>query len=431
MTNTKQRFRLTVGLGALILPVIVCLGCSGKGATEEEEKSALPDKPVPIQAATVERTTLKPSLDLVGTIAAVPERTVSLSAQLGGWVEKVNVFVGQKVRTGTVLLTLDARLADADLAHAKALEAEKRAVLARLKRGYLPHELDVARKQRDKALADMEALKGELAALRPLLMRNELSPVQFDTKAKTLKAAEAALSGAEAHLQLLEAGTPHELIDEAQAQLDAASAGLQRAKLARDWCVITSPIEGVITQLPARQGQFFDRAAPLATVMDLSEVLVHLRIPNANFTSVSPGTKVDVRVLGTATNTYHGVITRINGEADPLTGNIDVFAAIKNPGSVLRPGLGCRARLWLPEIPNAVVVPTNAIADHSGTSVVTLIRDNKVSEVKVEVGAEASDRVQVLKGLTPGDIVATVGGYGLPDGCPVEIVPAPGSKKQE
>ncbi len=145
-----------------------------------------------------------------------------------------------------------------------------------------------------------------------------------------------------------------------------------------------------------------------------------MRIPSAEFAKVSIGTKVDVSVQGAVADTIPGIVTRISGEADTLTGNVDIYASVKN-GHLLRPGLGCCARIWLPDIPNATVVPVSAIADHSGTSVVTVIRDHKAYEVKVELGTETNDLVQVLKGLSPGDIVATVGGYGLPEGCPVEI----------
>jgi multidrug efflux pump subunit AcrA (membrane-fusion protein) len=55
--------------------------------------------------------------------------------------------------------------------------------------------------------------------------------------------------------------------------------------------------------------------------------------------------------------------------------------------------------------------------------VVTVIRDDKAYEVEVELGAQTHQWVQVLKGLSPGDVVVTAGGCGLPEGCPVRIAP--------
>jgi membrane fusion protein (multidrug efflux system) len=418
---------------SLLVLVIVLLAVVGGGAFwlhhnasqadyGEPEAAADAAAPVLVEVASVERATLRPTLDLVGTIVAVPEQTAMISPQLGGWVVKLDVREGDRVAAGQPLVHLDARTAHTDVLRARALVAEKEAALKRLKRGYLPQELEVARQDRDKAKATVAGLQAEVAALDVLRRRGELSQVQYDTKVKTLESAAAALASAEAHYKLLQEGTPSELIEEAQSLLDAARADLEHAELTLEWCTMTSPIDGVVVQLLAHQGQFFDRAVPLATVMDLSSVFVQLRIPSREFGKVHLGTQVDVQLMAIPGQEFHGSMARISGEADPLTGNVNMFARIENTEGKLRPGLACQARVWLPEIPEALSVPVAAIADHSGTPVVTLIRDGKAHETVVELGAETHDRVQVLQGLQAGDLVATAGGYGLPEDCPVRVV---------
>ena len=424
--------RLRVGLvsslaarrnATLLLFGLWIAGCGGRApAAPEEAHSDLPTEPIPVEAVKVETAALRPMLDLVGTMVAIPERIAVVSPQLGGWVEKVHVVDGQTVHAGDVLVTLDARIAQVDLERARSAVAEKQAIVARLKRGFLPQELEVARQDRDKARATMEGLRGELDALQKLVARNDISKVQLESKTKAFQSAEAALASASAHLKLLEEGTRPEMIAEAEALLDSAQAGLHHAKLLVELCSITSPIDGIVVRLLARQGQFFNQASPLATVTDLSEIFVHLRIPGAEFANVQEGTPVEVAVTSLPGRTFPGKIVRINGEADPLTGNIDAFVAVTNEKTLLRPGLGCRARVSLPEIPDALSVPTSAIADHAGQAIITVIREAKALEVEVELGAHAPDSVQVLKGLSPGDMVITAGGYGLPEGCPVRIV---------
>jgi RND family efflux transporter MFP subunit len=392
-------------------------------STEEVAAESGSPAPVSVQAVAAETQTLRPSLDLVGTIIAIPEKTASVSSQLGGWVEKLAVVEGQRVHAGDAIAFLDARTARTDLERTRAVVAEKQAVLTRLKRGYLPQELEAARQDRDKAKAAMEAAQGELAALKDLRARNEISAVQFETKQKLHAQAEAAYASANAHAKLIEQGTATELIDEAQAFLDAAKVDMEHAQLALEWCEITSPIDGTVVLLPARQGQFFDRAVPLATIIDLSEVFVQLRVPSSEFSKVRSDTAVELELTAEPGRKIAGVVTRIGSQADPLTGNLDVFATVKNESDVLlRPGLTCHARVWLPEIRNATVIPVAAVADRSGTAVVTLIRDGQAHETDVELGVETHDQVQVLKGISPGEMVATAGGYGLPDGCPVKIV---------
>ena len=423
MMKSSCRIRGHIVLPPMLLFGLCVVGCGGGAPAPEEVHSDLPTEPVPVVAVKIEPATLRPALELVGSLVAVPERIAVISPQLGGWVEKVHVVDGQTIHAGDALVTLDTRIAQVDLERARAAVAEKDAVLARLKRGFLPQELEVARQDRDKARATMEGLRGELDALQKLVSRNEVSKVQVESKTKTFQAAEAALSSADAHLKLLEEGTRPEMIAEVEAQLDSTKAGLHHAKLLVELCSITSPIDGIVIHLLARQGQFFNQASPLATVTDLSEIFVHLRIPSAQFAHVREGTLVEISPTSLPGQTFSGKIVRINGEADPLTGNIDAFAAFSNEKRLLLPGLGCRARVSLAEIPDALAVPTSAVADNAGKAIITVIRDDKAFEVEVELGAHTLESVQVVKGLSAGDTVITAGGYGLPEGCPVRVVP--------
>lgn len=403
----------------LVLGALSVAGCAKPAAEGEEEHGPL--KPVPVEAVVVQPMTLRPTLNLIGTIVAIPERTAVVSSQLGGWVQQLAAVEGQAVHRGDTLVKLDPRAAQADADRAQALVDEKAAALARVKRGYLPEEIEGVRQDRDKARAAADGLRGEFAALEQLAARQEISQVQLETRQKALDQATATLAAAEARLKQLEAGNPREVIDEAQAQLDAARADLEHAKLAVQWCTVTSPSDGVVVQLLARQGQFFERAAILATIMDLTEVFVQLRVPSLEFGKLSIGTPVGVD-LAAAGQTLHGTLARFSGDADPLTGNVVVFASLQNTTGRLRPGMGCNARVWLPEIADALAVPAAAVADHDGKSVVTVIRDGKAYETPVDLGPQAGDVVQVVQGLSAGDTLATVGGYGLPEGCPVSIV---------
>ena len=114
---------------------------------------------------------------------------------------------GQTVHAGDKLVQLDARLADSDLLRAQATLAEKQATLAKLKRGYLPEEIDATRQARQGAQANVDSLRTELSALDDLLNRKEISKVQYETKQKALEAAQATLASAEANLKLMEQGT--------------------------------------------------------------------------------------------------------------------------------------------------------------------------------------------------------------------------------
>ena len=110
-------------------------GCKKAGSDAPAEEDKLPTDPVPVRAAKVQQMTLKPSIDLVGSLVAISERTTVVSPQIAGWIEKVMVVEGDRVRAGDALLQFDARMAEADVAKAAASVDEKSAILERLKHG--------------------------------------------------------------------------------------------------------------------------------------------------------------------------------------------------------------------------------------------------------------------------------------------------------
>jgi len=417
--NLRLVAAVSIALVSLLIAVQLLRSYSG-----QSNDSTSPDdrRPVEVEVARVEKTTLHPSLDLVGQIIAIPERTAVVSSQAGGWISSIAVVEGQSIDAGDTLLKLDARLPESNLLRAQATLAEKQATLAKLKRGNLPEEITAARQARRGAQANVDSLRAELAALDDLLNRKEISKLQYETKQKALEAAEATLGSADANLKLMEQGTRPEMIAEAQAQVDGAAADVKAAQLAVDWCTVRSPIDGVVVQLSARQGQFIDRAVPLATITDLSQVFAQFQIPSDALANVPIGTPVDVRVTAFLKETFAGKVSRRSGEANPLSGDLTMFVAVNNQDGRLRPGLACQGQVALPPIADALAVPTAAIADHNGQAVVTAIHNGKASETEVTVGTQADGLVQILSGLSPGELVATKGGYGLPDGYPVEAV---------
>ena len=268
---------------AIAMCMVALAGCSPNYRAPSPAPDPPTERGVSVQVAEVKISTLHPTLEMVGTIVAIPERTAVVSPKVGGWVEKLNAVEGQTVHEGDILMELDARSAQVAVQRALALLAEKEATVRRLKRGYLPEEIAAARQDADQRAASVDGLRNELDALKELLDHGELSPVIYETKGKALQAAEAALSSAQERVKLLEAGTRPETIAEAEALRDAAKADVEQAKLDLAWCTITSPIDGVVVQMLARKGQYFDRAVPLATVIDLTQVFARLRVPSRDF----------------------------------------------------------------------------------------------------------------------------------------------------
>ena len=400
------------GCGAPTDPVA---GQDGQDPTSE---------PALVHAEPARVETLQPTFETVGTLVPVPEHVVILSSQVSGQIENLEITEGQHVQAGGGVIQLDARMAEAERDKARAALDEARANAALLERGSLPQEIEAARGDARNADATTRAAKDKLEALQPLFDKGEISDVQFGQAKSNLDAAEALSAAAAAKRKLLESGTRQESLAEARAKVASAEAELQAKELVVELSTIASPIDGTVTELTARKGMYMQPGTTLATIVDLSSLFVQFRVPLDFLNGLENGAIVTVTALSGSGDTHTGTVERIGKQADASTGDVMGYARIENPDGSLTPNTGCRVRVALPTIPNALVVPASSVADRDGTPVVTVIRDDKAYETEVVTGVRTSEYAQILDGIAPGDVVATSGGYGLPDECPVRIAPA-------
>ncbi|MCX5769783.1 MAG: efflux RND transporter periplasmic adaptor subunit [Candidatus Hydrogenedentes bacterium] len=402
----------------LILPALLA-GC-GATTPEGDPEESQPAVVVHVIAARTE--SIRPTLNVVGTLVPVPEQTAVVSPAIAGVVQAVTVHEGDAVKAGETLVALDGREHEAGLAKARAALNETGASLAMVERGPLPQEIEAARQEARNAEAAAESQRVKLKALESLFEKGEISSVQFEQAKAAAASSEAAAKAAQQRGKLAQNGSRQEMIDEAKAKLAGAQAEVAAQELAVQQCSIQSPIDGVVTELSVRQGMYVEQPTALGKVIDLSSLFVQVRVPSKFRGQVQERAKATVKANWLGEQAFEGRLERLSKQADAQSGDTDAFVLVDNQKEMLQPGLSASVTIDLPEIADAVVVPVAAVADHNGTAVVTVIRDGKAYETEVQTGVRTPEVVQILSGLAAGEIVATEGGYGLPDGCPVSIV---------
>ena len=396
-------------------------GCKHKEAEGSDDEAAVPTVPVPVRAVTAKMITLQPTIDLVGSLEVMPERVVWVTSQVAGQVRSVAVVEGQKIHKGDEILRLDDRMAQTQRAKARAAVDEAKAVLDRLQQGSRSQEIEAARQDAHKARTMAQSTQQKFKAIDELHANKEMADVQYEREKAELQAAEADASAAEARLKLLEVGTRPEEIAEAQAKLAGAQAELAASELTLEHHRLVSSIDGVVTEFSARVGMSVDTMTKMGTIADVSSLFARVQIPAAYLSNVKLGATAEVRVMALPGRSFKGSIARMGQQADQQTSNVEAWVELVNEADELKPGLASRVRLWLPSVVNALVVPTEALADRNGVPVVTVVRDNKIHETEVRLGAKTREQVQITKGLSAGDVVTVQGGYGLPDNCPVVV----------
>lgn len=418
MIRLSKQFWITIGAVAVLL-ALTPVWCRPGATTEtpEEAKAA-----VPVRCVASAVTTLRPSIDLPGTLISIPEKTVILSTQIPGQLQLVRIVESQRVHAGDELLRFDERSATIQRNKSYAAVEEARAIVGRLKHGSRVEDIEAARQELRRTETNLGLMRAKLESGQALIESKAIPQLEFAQRKAAVEAAEAEVAARQAHLKLLEVGPRPEEIAEAEAKLARAEADLAASDLALKLTHVTAPIDGVVTDLPVRQGMFVSAGTTLLTLVDLSNLFARTRLPAVYLPQVREDARIDLLVASFPDITFSGKVARVGKQADPQTGDVEAFALVPNPSSQLRPGLACRLRIWLPEIRDALAIPIAAIADKDGTPVVTVVRDNKAHEIEVRLGGRTDQLVQIISGLTAGDLVAVEGGYGLPDGCPCKVL---------
>jgi HlyD family secretion protein len=372
---------------------------------------------VPFAKAT--RVTISNTLSTNGKVE--PIEYVDVRVQEPGLVKRVLVHNGDTVREGQVLAELSQTGLAQDLAAAEAREAQARAEL----QGYTSGG-------RTSDLAELNASLSRLQASRDQAQRNldslERLQKQQAATAYEVQQAQQALNDIDVQIRGLQqrrgALVGHNDVAAAQARLREAEANVALSKQRIAQNVITSPIAGVVYDLPAREGAYLNAGDAVASVGKLNPVRVRVYVDEPEIGHIAPGEPVRITWDALPGKEWHGSVQKLPTEIVALGSRQvgQVLCTIDNPGRELIPGTNVNAFILTQVVQNALTIPRNAIRHDSGVGVYVLNGNNTVRWENVRTGVSEALRVEIVSGLKEGDAVAEATDQPLHAGEKVEPV---------
>lgn len=323
-----------------------------------------------IADAPVRREALTETIQVIGEIAADPDRSAQVAARVAGTLEAVHFLEGDAVKVGQLLATIRAPglgSLRADLASLQARAAAARSNLGRL-----------------------EALAG-----RNMASQQELSTAR----------AEAAALGAEASA--------------AGQRLKALGLGSGNASSGNVVFSLRSPIAGLITHRGVNRGQAVVPETTVAEIVGLDEAWFLARVFEHHVGQVQVGAAAEVVLNAYPDQRFTGVVINLAHQVDPATRTLTARVALANRDDLLRLGLFGSATIAVPPGPLApaappLVVPRSAITEiHERPAVFVRHADDDFELHEVVLGASAPGKVAVLHGLREGERVVTSGVFTL------------------
>jgi RND family efflux transporter MFP subunit len=369
----------TVGLGWIIFSQI-----------QERTGSSKRDKvlrPVPVEVAQIQRGPIALQRIFSGELEA--RAAFVVAPKVSGRVERVLVNIADTVKRGQVVAELDNDEYVQAVAQAQA-------------------DLEVARANLSKARSDLEIANRESKRTESLLKRGIASDSEFDAVRQDQLSKQAQLKVAEAQ------------VTKAESSLETANIRLRYTEVTAGWT--GGDEDRVVAERYVDEGQTVAANAPLLLIVELNPIVGVVFVTEGDYAHLKPGQFVSLTSDAYPGEQYPGSIDRIAPIFRQSTRQARIEMTIDNPQHRLKPGMFIRAAVVLARVPEATIVPEQALTIRDDRSGVFIVSEDgrSVAWHEVKVGIREGDRVQVEGAGLSGRIV-TLGQQLVNDGSPISI----------
>lgn len=200
-----------------------------------------------------------------------------------------------------------------------------------------------------------------------------------------------------------------------------AEGALRQARVEYERGFPKAPISGYVNYLHVDEGEFVDRGKPLIDLVDVDKIKIQVDVPEMDVPFIKVGQQAAVRIDALPELELAGSVDFVAYKADPATRTFQVRVIIPNPDHRVRPGMIARLAFMRRVILDALSVPLFSLVEKSGERMVFVEKDGVVQARTVSLGVIERDRIQITKGLNPGDHLIVVGQTQVEEGMRVEV----------
>ena len=332
----------------------------------------------PVEVRKVSTEDVRYTIDAVGTLE--PQEEVRVTARVAGMVEKVLFEEGDKVTTKTVLAEID--------------------------RGRYQMLADRAKASQEKAAADVR--KAEIILQNRQELRKKDPGYVSDEEIATLSS---------------QLGFVRAAAAEAKSSLDLALHDLENSQ-------VRSMITGIIDTKAVSTGQYVAPGAQLASIVDESKLKLRFKVSETESVKLAAVLAGDRRVSFTVRplpgKTFTAELIHLSPQANVQTRTVECLAQVENRDAMLKPGFFASVRAVVAMHQKAVVVPDSAILPTDRGFVAFVVVNAKAVQRTVRPGLFVREgAVEILEGLSPGDMLVVTGTAAISDGSDLLVKEAP------
>jgi len=283
----------------------------------------------------------------------MPRRSIAIASQVNGTLKSVDARIGDQVKAGDVLATVDVETSEIQLSQQRSTAAATRAQLAQAE-----NQLERTLRLADSGLTPSATVESEKASI------------------EALKANLAAL----------------------EAQVAAAELVIRNATIA-------APFDGIVAARSIEPGQLITSGAALFDLVDLSVMEMTAYVPVSASPKLAPGQGVSLSVEGLAGQSFAATVEGVSPVAAKGTRTVPVLISVPNPEGKLRGGMFATGAITIEETKGAFAVPDAAIREDADGRYILRIADGALVRQPVEIARQwtSSRMTELASGLVAGE----------------------------
>ena len=351
-----------------------------------------------------------------------PEKEVIVLPKAGGKVATVDVNVGDKVSAGQTLFTLETTDYAAQLEQSQAGLSAASANLERTSDSGFTQQLLQAEQMLGKLQIQYNTVKESYDRTQTLYSAEAVSKKELDDVKSQYDAITIDLKNAEDNLNLLKSKSGPQATKAAEAAVEQAQAAVSAVQNQIDNATITAPIAGVVSEKAVEVGQFASGQSGSVTVIDYSNLIAEINVPDKMLAQIKVGQSVQVDINALPDKKIVGVIDNISPNTSSKNNFYVVKVKIDNSNDDIKSGMFAKISLSAENKSNILMVPNETIKMENGVNYLYTVVNGEVKKISVETGISNEKFTEITSSIEEGLDVITEGQNLLSDGEKVNLV---------
>lgn len=187
---------------------------------------------------------------------------------------------------------------------------------------------------------------------------------------------------------------------------------LEKSRKVKQRVSIYAPQDGVVSELPVREGMFVNPSMKVMTLGDLSSVWLLAEVFERQSQWVEDGQNAEVSLSYIPGKTWEGKVEYIYPSLDPKTRTLKVRLRFDNPGEQLKPNMYANVKIFGGAKENTIVIPLEGlIRTGREQRVIIALGEGKFTARNVKAGVESGNYVEILEGVKAGEDIVTSGQF--------------------